>query len=139
METFLSTTRSRVAAGALFTTLGIGLSFGLLPALADEDHPTTDVEAPGSRLAEDGSIIPEPDPEPESKDAIESRAELAELEKAVDPVGSPAVYVCANEGAYEYRVVQGHEAPEDAKVNEDAGPVNELPDPCAGFDWVVGK
>lgn len=132
----LDTPRITAAVGALVLALAVAVPVGLT-AVADEDDGTT-AQQPERNIAEDGSIIPEPHPEPEAKDAIDSLAELTAYEKELDPAGSPAIYVCANEGDSNITVVEGHEAPADAVVNPDAGPVKELPDPCAGSDWVVG-
>lgn len=132
----LDSTRRRVTAATIVVALGVALSLGV-PALADDEH-STDGSQPVDRIADDGSIIPEA-PHDAEGDGIYSHAELVEIEKDLDPEGSPYSYVCANEGAAEYRVVQSYPNTGEAKVNPNAGPVVDNADPCEGFDWVVGK
>lgn len=125
---------------------GVGLFMAaaaawMIPAAAHDDgheHDDGSTSEPGP--VDDPSFDPEPIEEPMPEDAISSRDELIEIEKQLDPQESPVVFVCANEGAFEYKVVQGHEAPADAKVDPSPGPLDrEAADPCAGFDWVVGR
>lgn len=139
MRYSMHTTRARVAAVVFSVGLAAAVAFGL-PAVGDEGAPPPDTEPPPSRVADDGSIIPEPDPPSDPEDAVESRAELVAIEKQLDPEGSPAIFVCASEGDFKVKVIEGHEPPPDAKTNPLAGPLLEAAaDPCAGYDWVVGR
>jgi hypothetical protein len=112
----------------------------MIPAVAHDDGHEHDDASSEPASAEDPSFDPEPIEEPRPEDAIASRDELIAIEKQVDPQGSPAVFVCANNGAFEYKLVEGTEVPADAKVNPLPGLLDrEAADPCAGFDWVVGR
>lgn len=126
-------TQHKFATGGVLAVVAVAASLSV-PALAHDSDSDNSVD----RVADGGTIIPEPEPTGE-KNPIDSREELAEIERALDVQGSPAFYVCADKGSEIYTVVAGHEPPEDAKVNPEAGPVQEVPDPCEDRDWVVGR
>lgn len=127
--------RTRLGA-AVAGLLVAGTGVGAWQAVAADD--VADPNDPPERIAPDGSIIPEPDPAPGAGDAIETRDDVARIERMIDPNNDPATFVCANKGDFEVRVVEGHTPPADAKANVLAGPSITL-DPCLGFDWVVGR
>lgn len=131
--------RARFAGAATAILVASGVSFGTWQAVAaDGGAPPPDTNPPPSRVKSDGSIIPEPDPA--GAPAITSRDQLVGIEKKLDPARSPAVFVCANKGATELKVIRGHEPPPGAQVNPLAGPLSPDADaPCAGYDWVVGR
>lgn len=139
MRIALKSTRRKAVVGTLAVVLGVAASLGL-PALADENHATGETNDQVDRIADDGSIIPESESDALDENPIDSRAELVEIEKTLDPAGSSAFFICADEGADVYTVIAGYgEVPEDAKVNPNAGPLEKDSDPCAGRDWVVGN
>lgn len=121
--------------GVLLVGLLAVVTLGSLPALGGGDEGSHEQE---SRIAQDGSIIPEP-VYSGPIEVVDNREELEAIEKEIDPVGSSSTYVCADVGDENVTVVQERSAPKDAKPDPDAGPLVEVKDPCADKSMVVGK
>lgn len=121
---------------AALVVAGGGVAW-LGPAVADESH---DHGSPPAVLEE-----PVGEPEPELPKVLVTRDYLVEYEASLDPAGSAATYVCANEGDETLMVVAGKEAPADAVADPDPGPGPEKAgdleplDPCHGKSLIVGK
>lgn len=111
------------------------VTLGSLPALGDGDEGSHEQEG---RIAQDGSIIPEP-VYSGPVEVVDSLEELRAIEKEIDPGGLSSTYACADVGDENVTIVQERFAPKDAKPDLDAGPLVEANDPCADKSMVVGK
>lgn len=109
------------------------------PAIADDGHD----EAAAPAAAEDPSV--EPEPEPDLPKVPVTLDYLIDYERSMDPAGTSAAYVCANEGDETLRVVFGKQAPPNAVADPNPGPGPkesgdlEPLDPCEGKSLIVGR
>jgi hypothetical protein len=130
--------RPKLAAGAVIAGLA-GAALGVLPALADGGSTTDpDTQPRPGRVAEDGSVFPEPEGKASPK-TVENIADLVSIEQEIDPEGSRNTFICANPGDTSVVVVERHPANAGIKPDPNAGPINPAADPCVGKSLVTGK
>ncbi|MFS3130140.1 hypothetical protein ACLM5J_17190 [Nocardioides sp. Bht2] len=131
--------REQAAGWAAAVVVLSGALASFAPAIADDAFR----EAPKPRTDREPSVRPELEPYlPKVPVTLDY---LIDYERSMDPAGTSAAYVCANEGDESLTVVFGKQAPPNAVADLNPGPGPEESgdyeplDPCEGKTLTVGR